>query len=168
MLEELEEPAETDEVRLPITVDNFQQTAAEVIEAFEEWIPSIPEWEIDKPSYEGVRIKVMDGSEQTGWMLLRASLHDPLLVVNAESDEDGGMTHSVLCICACSCAVPNKVTVDNSENQTPTSVNSRVVFAGVRAIISKLSDFFNTADLSGGSVADQIDLAKLNAKLSGN
>lgn len=128
MLEELEEPAETDEVRLPITVDNFQQTAAEVIEAFEEWIPSIPEWEIDKPSYEGVRIKVMDGSEQTGWMLLRASLHDPLLVVNAESDEDGG----------------------------------------VRAIISKLSDFFNTADLSGGSVADQIDLAKLNAKLSGN
>lgn len=60
------------------------------------------------------------------------------------------------------------MTVDNSENQTPTSVNSRVVFAGVRAIISKLSDFFNTADLSGGSVADQIDLAKLNAKLSGN
>jgi phosphomannomutase len=31
-----------------------------------------------------------DGQKQTGWALLRASLHDPLIVINAESDEKGG------------------------------------------------------------------------------
>lgn len=90
MLEELEEPVETDEVRLSITDEDFQKTAADVIDAFEQWLPNVAEWQVDEPNYEGVRVKVMDGSEQTGWMLLRASLHDPLLVVNAESDVAGG------------------------------------------------------------------------------
>lgn len=30
------------------------------------------------------------GEVQTGWALLRASLHDPLIVINAESDNKGG------------------------------------------------------------------------------
>lgn len=90
MLEELESPAETDEVRLSITTENFQATASAVIDAFSNWLPNVAEWELDEPNYEGVRVKVVDGSTQTGWMLLRASLHDPLLVVNAESDLQGG------------------------------------------------------------------------------
>ena len=36
-------------------------------------------------------VQVMDESgQQTGWALLRASLHDPLIVINAESDAKGG------------------------------------------------------------------------------
>lgn len=91
MLEDLEEPVETDEVRLSITDEDFQKTAAEVIDAFKKWLPDVVGWEVDEPNYEGVRVKVMDGSDQTGWVLLRASLHDPLLVVNAESDVQGGV-----------------------------------------------------------------------------
>lgn len=30
-----------------------------------------------------------------GWLLLRASLHDPLLVLNVESELDGGKYHKV-------------------------------------------------------------------------
>lgn len=39
-----------------------------------------------------LRLQVWDdaGETQTGWALLRASLHDPLLVINAESDNKGG------------------------------------------------------------------------------
>lgn len=92
MLEELEEPVETDEIRLSIANENFQHTSAEVIDAFKQWLPGVSDWEVDEPNFEGVRVKVMDDSTQTGWMLLRASLHDPLLVVNAESDVEGGAT----------------------------------------------------------------------------
>lgn len=36
-----------------------------------------------------------DGRRRRGWALLRASLHDPLLVLNVESDVDGGER----CVC---------------------------------------------------------------------
>jgi phosphomannomutase len=91
LLDELEEPKDAVEVRLSITDEEFKQTANEVIEAFEDWVAS-SEWQVDEPNFEGVRVKVPDNDgAQTGWLLLRASLHDPLLVVNAESDEEGGV-----------------------------------------------------------------------------
>ena len=37
-----------------------------------------------------VRVSFSDISAQ-GWMLLRMSLHDPLLPLNIESDNDGGV-----------------------------------------------------------------------------
>ena len=33
---------------------------------------------------------VDEGDGKMGWLLLRASLHDPLLVLNVESELDGG------------------------------------------------------------------------------
>ena len=37
-------------------------------------------------NYEGVRVNVGQG-----WFLLRLSLHDPILPLNVESDEEGGL-----------------------------------------------------------------------------
>jgi hypothetical protein len=41
-------------------------------------------------NYEGWRVAVDEGEGRHGWVLLRQSLHDPLLVLNVESDVQGG------------------------------------------------------------------------------
>jgi hypothetical protein len=41
-------------------------------------------------NYEGWRVTVDQGDGRRGWLLLRQSLHDPLLVLNVESDQEGG------------------------------------------------------------------------------
>jgi phosphomannomutase len=41
-------------------------------------------------NYEGVRVKC-SGNGQDGWFLLRLSLHDPVLPLNIESNEPGGV-----------------------------------------------------------------------------
>ncbi|MBO5461384.1 MAG: phosphomannomutase/phosphoglucomutase, partial [Ruminococcus sp.] len=43
-----------------------------------------------KPNYEGVRIS-FDDEEVKGWMLVRMSLHDPIMPMNIESDTEGGV-----------------------------------------------------------------------------
>jgi phosphomannomutase len=92
LLEELEEPKDEAEVRMSILDEDFKQTASDVIDAFTTWLADVPEWEIKEPNYEGVRVMVKgEDGDQTGWLLLRASLHDPLLVVNAESEVEGGV-----------------------------------------------------------------------------
>ena len=40
---------------------------------------------LEEPNYEGVRIKFPDG-----WLLLRMSLHDPIMPLNIESQALGG------------------------------------------------------------------------------
>ena len=36
-------------------------------------------------------MSVLSGGVREGWVLIRQSLHDPLLVVNAESNAEGGV-----------------------------------------------------------------------------
>lgn len=38
------------------------------------------------------QVTVDEGDGKMGWLLLRASLHDPLLVLNVESELEGGDT----------------------------------------------------------------------------
>ncbi|MBO4836442.1 MAG: phosphomannomutase/phosphoglucomutase, partial [Clostridia bacterium] len=49
-------------------------------------------WHIAPDNREGVRINfdLKDGLEN-GWFLLRLSVHDPVLPLNAESDVEGGL-----------------------------------------------------------------------------
>lgn len=47
------------------------------------------------------QVTVDEGDGKMGWLLLRASLHDPLLVLNVESELEGGDTlhlHSLACV----------------------------------------------------------------------
>ena len=37
-----------------------------------------------------LQVTVEEGDGKMGWLLLRASLHDPLLVLNVESELEGG------------------------------------------------------------------------------
>lgn len=48
-------------------------------------------WSMEPVNHEGWRVTVDQGEGRRGWLLLRQSLHDPLLVLNIESDQEGGM-----------------------------------------------------------------------------
>ena len=37
-------------------------------------------WEMEAENFEGWRVNVDEGEGKRGWLLLRQSLHDPLLV----------------------------------------------------------------------------------------
>ena len=49
-------------------------------------------WHIAPDNREGVRISFdLDGQLDSGWFLLRLSVHDPVLPLNVESDVPGGI-----------------------------------------------------------------------------
>ncbi len=85
----LKEPAEAAEIRLPITAEEFRAYGKSVLEAVEIAAESAVGAEIARPNYEGVRLNFAKGCGG-GWALIRMSLHDPLMPVNIESDEEGG------------------------------------------------------------------------------
>eukprot|EP01025_Chloroclados_australasicus_P044931 TRINITY_DN48958_c0_g1_i1.p1 TRINITY_DN48958_c0_g1~~TRINITY_DN48958_c0_g1_i1.p1 ORF type:complete len:272 (-),score=44.19 TRINITY_DN48958_c0_g1_i1:113-928(-) len=94
MLTDLEEPEEEVELRMKVLDYDWSAVAADVLEKFEGWVDDgKPQgWEKETPNYEGVRISTKaDSGDVTGWLLMRSSLHDPLLVVNAESEKEGGV-----------------------------------------------------------------------------
>ncbi len=68
------------EVRFPILEEDFGPYGQAVITGFADRAAQAG-LELPK-SYEGVRIKF--SGDTTGWMLLRASLHDPVMVLNIE------------------------------------------------------------------------------------
>jgi hypothetical protein len=53
-------------------------------------------WSLEPVNYEGWRVIVDEGEGRRGWLLLRQSLHDPLLVLNVESDQQGGEQQGLL------------------------------------------------------------------------
>eukprot|EP01025_Chloroclados_australasicus_P063653 TRINITY_DN8432_c0_g3_i3.p1 TRINITY_DN8432_c0_g3~~TRINITY_DN8432_c0_g3_i3.p1 ORF type:complete len:221 (-),score=43.77 TRINITY_DN8432_c0_g3_i3:312-974(-) len=95
VLDQLREPVEAKEFRLNIQQEDFKSVSDDVIVKFKDWIPQeASEWQIVEPNYEGVRVSIPEDGNGKGWILLRASLHDPLLVMNAESEVEGGLEKS--------------------------------------------------------------------------
>lgn len=48
-------------------------------------------WQLTAENHEGWRLNIDEGDGQSGWLLLRGSIHDPLLVLNVESEVEGGL-----------------------------------------------------------------------------
>ena len=89
LIADLEEPGESVEKRFTITAEDFGAYGDRVLEAFAEFAGNDSRFHIVKPNYEGVRI-AFDDEEVKGWVLLRKSLHDPVMPMNVESKEPGG------------------------------------------------------------------------------
>lgn len=74
---------------------SFKEDGQRVLDAFKSWVDAgaggASGWALERENHEGWRVAVDEGSGQQGWLLLRASLHDPLLVLNVESDVNGGV-----------------------------------------------------------------------------
>jgi len=90
LIADLKEPAESEEFRLKILVDEFGAHGNYVIAALQSFVEEQPDWKIAPKNYEGVRV-ACTAPEEDGWFLLRLSLHDPVLPLNIESNVEGGV-----------------------------------------------------------------------------
>lgn len=91
LLSELREPLEEKEVRLKITCDDFKAYGGDVLEQLKEAVGSMKGYTPVDVNYEGYRVNRDEGDGKRGWFLLRQSLHDPVMVLNLESEIPGGV-----------------------------------------------------------------------------
>ncbi|MBC1498994.1 phosphomannomutase/phosphoglucomutase [Listeria weihenstephanensis] len=87
---DLKVPADNDEVRLSILASNFKEYGLEVLEDFKAFVAKTDDLELEPVNKEGVRVNT-SGALGNGWFLLRMSLHEPVMPVNLESDDVGGV-----------------------------------------------------------------------------
>ncbi|MCR5784518.1 MAG: phosphomannomutase/phosphoglucomutase [Eubacterium sp.] len=90
LISSLKYPKDSGEFRLKIALEDFASYGQGVIKDLMEFSSWQQEFNIVPDNYEGVRISYNDGNIH-GWLLLRMSLHDPLLPLNIETKEDGGV-----------------------------------------------------------------------------
>lgn len=89
LLEGLGEPAEALEVRCSISGEGFGDYGRQVLADLEQYAAGRSQWHLAPDNHEGLRYSFDLPGEQ-GWLLLRMSLHDPLMPLNIESDDPGG------------------------------------------------------------------------------
>ncbi|KAK9839193.1 hypothetical protein WJX81_000583 [Elliptochloris bilobata] len=127
LLTQLKEPAEAREFRLKLKDADFQAQGAGVLQAFHDWVVAgaagAHGWALEAENWEGWRVSVDEGGGRKGWVLLRASLHDPLLVLNVESDIPGG-----------ACALVQKV-LEFFEEQDWTNTDTSRLYDGCSVMV---------------------------------
>lgn len=86
-IEKLEKGIDEREYRMKLTCEDFASYGQNVLAQFEERAKAAG-YAVAPNSYEGVRIS-FDSEDVKGWMLLRLSLHDPLMPLNMEGVRPG-------------------------------------------------------------------------------
>lgn len=89
ILAPLKMPVEAKELRFNIQLDDFRPYGEKVIEELEKYFEGRDGWKIADDNREGMRISA-DKNNGNGWLLLRLSVHDPVMPFNIESNEQGG------------------------------------------------------------------------------
>ncbi len=89
ILKALPECVESVEHRINLPIDNYKKLGGEVLEGLKLFAEQQDGWSVVANSYEGVRISV-DKQNGDGWLLLRMSVHDPVMALNIESNRVGG------------------------------------------------------------------------------
>ena len=89
LLQSLQEPIETVELRLPITETDFCSCGNRIIQQLNTFAEKKAHWQIAPDNHEGIRCS-FDKGNGDGWFLLRLSVHDPLMPLNIESNQTGG------------------------------------------------------------------------------
>ena len=90
LIKHLPKPLEEKELRFRILDENFRVCGQEIINEFEQYAKNREGWHIADDNHEGLRVS-LDKNHGDGWMLLRLSVHDPILPFNAESNSEGGV-----------------------------------------------------------------------------
>ncbi len=91
LIDGLPEALEAEEVRLEFAPGcDFKTLGEQVIGDFRRFAQETPHLRLASENYEGARVNF--GKEcGDGWLLVRMSLHEPILPVNAESNSRGGV-----------------------------------------------------------------------------
>ncbi|MEA5479735.1 phosphomannomutase/phosphoglucomutase [Pseudanabaena galeata UHCC 0370] len=91
LIANLQEPAESEEFRIKMLVEDFKALGDRVIKDLQVFTNAQTDWQIVPNNYEGIRVSCTSDNEN-GWFLLRLSLHDPVMPLNIESNVQGGVT----------------------------------------------------------------------------
>lgn len=92
LIADLREPVESAEIRLNITEQDFRPYGEKAIEKVIEKTKTESTWHLAADNREGVRVSFdLNDQKDSGWFLLRLSVHDPVLPLNCESDVSGGV-----------------------------------------------------------------------------
>lgn len=88
LIKNLKQPSEAQEVRFTILEEAYHAYGEKVIADLETFVNETDGFDVEHDNTEGIRVNVSEpfGS---GWYLLRMSLHEPLLVLQVENDEEG-------------------------------------------------------------------------------
>ena len=107
IIADLKEPVESTEIRLNIIAPDFRTVGENAIRNVLDYAGKDPDWHIAPDNREGIRISFdLNGKNDAGWFLLRLSVHDPVMPLNAESDIPGGVREmlqrlfNVMCDCS--------------------------------------------------------------------
>lgn len=90
LIADLKKPVESAESRLKIQAEDFKAYGNRVLEDFLAFAQADEKFHVAPVNYEGVRVD-FDDDEVQGWMLMRMSLHDPIIPVNYEAEKEGGI-----------------------------------------------------------------------------
>lgn len=90
LIENLETPVEEKEIRFTIKLQDFRDYGLSVIEDFKALCENTDGITVAPVNHEGVRVN-FNSAMGDGWQLLRMSVHEPLLVLNCESNKEGGV-----------------------------------------------------------------------------
>ena len=92
LIADLKDPLESAEIRLNITEPDSRKAGEAAIRQVTAYAQAREDWHIAPDNREGIRISFdLDGEKDAGWFLLRLSVHDPVMPINAESDREGGV-----------------------------------------------------------------------------
>ncbi len=90
IIKDLVDAKEQISLRLPISGEQTEILANNMFLDLKNYAQSRRKFDLDKDNIEGVRINFKD-KRQNGWFLLRKSIHDPVVVLYAESYTSGGI-----------------------------------------------------------------------------
>ena len=90
LIKDLPEPKEATEVRLKFETSDFKELGKDIISDLTATAIEKPYLSLAPDNCEGVRIN-FDKSHGNGWALVRMSLHEPILPINVESNDEGGV-----------------------------------------------------------------------------
>lgn len=84
LISDLEEAEIKEEYRMKIQLDDFKEYGQNILSELEEYIKEVDKWEKAPKNYQGLRVNC--GAND--WFLMRLSLHDPVVVLNVECDQN--------------------------------------------------------------------------------
>ncbi len=90
LIADLREPAEEKELRFRIDTPDFKAYGEKIIDELKDYANKQNGWTVAAENFEGVRIS-FDKTCGDGFMLLRLSVHDPIMPLNIESNSPGGV-----------------------------------------------------------------------------
>ncbi len=90
LIANLKDPKEETELRFKIKREDFRAYGNKVIDELEKYAAAREDMRIADDNREGIRI-YFDADDEQGWLLLRLSVHDPIMPLNIESDTEGGV-----------------------------------------------------------------------------